>query len=113
MENKEKEEKKKRKSRNLTNLRAKTGRITVDAARNLRDYSNWNKTSNIPREKIFPAYTFFFPSILAQLRGNKFQDERSRVFERLLRGVARKNSGYLVYLTFIVIHRKNEELFHS
>lgn len=37
---KRKKKKKKRKSRNLTNLRAKTGRITVDAARNLRDYSN-------------------------------------------------------------------------
>lgn len=42
MENKEKGEGggKKKKFRNLTNFGAKTGRITVDAARNLRDYGN-------------------------------------------------------------------------
>lgn len=37
---KEKEKKKKKKSGNLTNFEAKTGRITVDAARNLRGYGN-------------------------------------------------------------------------
>ena len=37
---KEKERKKKKKSGNLTNFEAKTGRITVDAARNLRGYGN-------------------------------------------------------------------------
>lgn len=42
MGNKEKgkREKKKKKSGNLTNFEAKTGRITVDAARNLRGYGN-------------------------------------------------------------------------
>lgn len=60
--------------------------------------------------KRFFQRTLFFPSILPQLRGNKFQDERSRF---LPRGVARKK--FRVYLTFIVTHRKNEgrELFHS
>lgn len=40
MENKEKGEGGGKKFRNLTNFGAKTGRITVDAARNLRDYGN-------------------------------------------------------------------------